>query len=129
MHQPLCVYPVLNWRLTLRELMMVEFVRYFAIAVIACTMTGRQALAQEPGDILRGYDFARQICAKCHAIEKGERTSPNPRAPTFEKIARTPGMTPTALAVFLHTPHASMPNLILSDDELGNIAAYVTSLK
>ncbi len=108
---------------------MVELAKYLAVAAIACMLTGHEARAQEPGDSLKGFDFARQVCAKCHAIEKGDKTSPNPRAPTFEKIARTPGMTPTALAIFLRTPHAKMPNLILSDEELGDLAAYVMSLK
>jgi hypothetical protein len=38
-------------------------------------------------------------------------------------------MTPTALGLLLRTPHETMPNLVLSPDELVDVIAYILSLK
>ena len=85
--------------------------------------------AQETGDPQKGIAFARQTCASCHAVEHGQASSPNPKAPSFDRIAATPGMTGTALNVSLHTPHRAMPDLILTKDEIRNLASYILSLK
>ena len=84
--------------------------------------------AQEPGQPARGLALAQQVCAACHAIDKRTEASPNPVAPRFEVIANVPGMTPMALTVALRTPHKTMPNLVLDDDEIRNVAAYILSL-
>jgi mono/diheme cytochrome c family protein len=85
--------------------------------------------AQEVGDPQEGSAFARQVCASCHAVEHGQALSPNPKAPTFDRIAGTPGMTQTALYVFLRTPHRAMPDLILDAHEIRNVVSYILSLK
>ncbi len=38
-------------------------------------------------------------------------------------------MTATALFVFLHTPHPTMPDLVLSDGDSNDAIAYILSLK
>jgi mono/diheme cytochrome c family protein len=68
------------------------------------------------------------MCAECHAIDRS-RPSPNLKATPFGTVADTPGMTATALAVWLRTPHPTMPNLIVADGDLGDIIAYVLSLQ
>jgi len=85
--------------------------------------------AQIAGDPLQGREFARQMCAECHAVEKGQPRSPNGQAPTFGTIATTPGMTAVALTAALRTSHRMMPNLILPDDDLTNVIAYILSLR
>jgi cytochrome c len=85
--------------------------------------------AQEAGNPQEGAAFARQNCASCHAVEHGQPSSPDPRAPSFENIAAMPGMTATALSVFLRTPHRGMPDLILKADEIRNVASYILTLK
>lgn len=87
------------------------------------------AAAQESGDAERGHRFAEKVCAECHGIEKGYQPSPEPFAPTFEAVAKSPGMSAMALSVFLQTPHATMPNLVLSAGERADIIAYITSLR
>jgi hypothetical protein len=44
-------------------------------------------------------------------------------------VANTPGMTATALAVSLTTSHPTMPNIILEQEDLDNIIAFILSLK
>jgi mono/diheme cytochrome c family protein len=87
------------------------------------------AHAQGAGDPTKGHQFAQQICSECHNIERGQRPSPNGQAPNFETIARTPGMTALALTAALRTPHRTMPNVIVADDDLRNVVAYVLSLQ
>ena len=86
------------------------------------------ANAQEVGDPRAGLASAREVCASCHAVQAGETRSPNAKAPSFEAIARTPGMTSTALTVALRTSHETMPNLMFEADELQNLIAYILSL-
>jgi hypothetical protein len=59
--------------------------------------------------VAKGCQFVQQIFSECHTVEKGQRPSPNGQAPTFETIAKTPGMTAIALTAMLRTPHRNMP--------------------
>jgi hypothetical protein len=63
------------------------------------------------------------------ALRAGDRPLPNGQAPNFETIAKTPGMTAIALTAALRTPHRTMPNVIVADDDLRNVVAYVLSLQ
>jgi mono/diheme cytochrome c family protein len=85
--------------------------------------------AQSVGDAAKGRAFAQQICSECHNIEKGQRPSPNGLAPNFETVAKTPGLTAIALTAALRTSHRTMPNIIIPDDDLRNVVAYVLSLQ
>ena len=87
------------------------------------------AHAQEEGNPRAGLAVAREACASCHAVLAGETSSPRQNAPTFERIASVPGMTPLALTVALQTSHRTMPNIMLDPGELRNVIAYITSLK
>jgi mono/diheme cytochrome c family protein len=102
-----------------------------SVAIAAFAMAGAApgAHAQTAGDAAKGRAFASQICSECHNIDKGQRPSPNGLAPNFEKIARTPGLTAIALTAALRTPHRTMPNIIIPDDDLRNVVAYVLSLQ
>jgi mono/diheme cytochrome c family protein len=100
-----------------------------SLAVIAVMLAAQNAQAQEVGDLRTGRVLARQVCAECHAVRRGDPRSPNSNSPSFAAIASTPGMTATALNVFLHTSHRSMPNLILTADQTNGIIAYILSLK
>jgi mono/diheme cytochrome c family protein len=85
--------------------------------------------AQDAGDPVKGAATARQVCAECHAVGPRQRHSFNVRAPAFEVIATTHGMTSIALTAALRTSHRVMPNIVLGDDELRNVVAYILSLK
>jgi len=87
------------------------------------------AAAQEMGDAKRGHLLAETVCSECHAIDKGAPRSRNGDAPTFESVAKTRGMTPMALRVALRTPHQKMPNLVIKDQEVDDIIAYLATLK
>jgi mono/diheme cytochrome c family protein len=82
------------------------------------------------GDVSAGRAIARQACVACHAVEAG-KSSPQRTAvgPAFRNIANTPGMTATALRVFLTTSHPKMPNLILTPAEMDDVVTYILSLR
>jgi|SRR3954470_16030481 mono/diheme cytochrome c family protein len=87
------------------------------------------AAAQDLGDSKRGHVLAETVCSECHAIDKGAPRSRNGNAPTFQSLANTRGMTATALRVALRTPHQQMPNLVLKDQEIDDVIAYLQTLK
>ncbi len=99
------------------------------MAVAAAALASQAVQAQEAGDRQKGRALARQVCAECHAVGNRTLRSPNSQSPSFVAVAATPGMTATALYVFLHTSHRNMPNLILNDDQTSSIIAYILSLK
>ena len=76
-----------------------------------------------------GRESAQKICGECHAVLPEDKKSPNAAATSFEKIANNPFWTRSALIVWFQTPHPTMPNLILDDEELENVIAYILSLK
>ena len=85
--------------------------------------------AQEAGDADKGLSYAGQACAHCHAVRKGDAFSPHPRAPSFEAIANTAGVTGISLAAALRSSHENMPGFVLSVAEKDNVIAYILSLK
>ena len=101
----------------------------WAIIVMGIAFAVECAEAQEAGMPGQGHAFARQVCAECHSVEKGQVRSPNAAAPSFEAIANVPGMTAIALHATLQTSHRTMPNVMLNPDELSNVVAYILSLK
>jgi mono/diheme cytochrome c family protein len=86
--------------------------------------------AQDIGDIQQGRQLALDVCASCHAVRAGQTQSPLATAPSFEEITHMPGMTEAALAVWLTAQsHPTMPNLILSPQQVRKVSAYLLSLR
>jgi mono/diheme cytochrome c family protein len=98
-------------------------------ALLALSLVASDVQAQGAGDPRAGLAIARQVCSECHAIQRGQVRSPNPRSPTFAELANTPGMTAAALTVALTTPHWRMPMFILTAEQRANTIAYILSLK
>lgn len=97
--------------------------------IIAILATATEAQAQQVGNVQQGLKLARDECAQCHLVVKAVGRSTNPDAPTFEAIAKTPGMTSTALTAALLTSHHNMPNIVIKGDDLNAVIAYILSLK
>ena len=99
------------------------------VLAVVLVATSFSAEAQD-GDAAAGHAFAREACKACHMVEREERS---PRTieigPAFGDIADTPGMTATALKVFLTSSHPKMPNLILTPEEIADVSAYILSLR
>lgn len=96
-----------------------------AAALAAALLLPFSAQAQ---DAAAGGEVARRHCAGCHQVgEKGG--SSFGFAPAFAKIAAAKGTTETSIVVFLSTPHEPMPNYILSQKEIHDLAAYIVGLR
>jgi len=100
---------------------------FLAVALIGASST--PAPAQEIGDTQQGLALAQQVCSECHAIRRGQVSSPNSRAPTFSELANAPGMTVGALTVALTTPHVGMPMFVFTADRRRDVIAYILSLR
>ena len=99
-----------------------------AAALISSAYFTLSASAQST-DLTIGRHLAEKVCSACHQIEANSQgPGPNPKAPNFVDISRMSSMTELAIKVFLRTPHPSMPNFILSSEEIDSLAAYIHSL-
>ena len=100
-----------------------------AIASTAAFSANAQDLAGS-ASVRAGRDLAVTTCSECHVVVPRRLTARRVGGPPdFVDVANQPGLTRTALFVFLHTPHPTMPNLILSDRESNDAIAYILSLK
>ena len=82
----------------------------------------------QTADPAAGEAYAEKVCAQCHAIHRSG-LSPELTAPPFKDVAKTPGMTDTALRVWLSTSHPTMPNIVVEPQDMDNVIAYILSLE
>lgn len=83
--------------------------------------------AEDIEKVEAGARIADGFCARCHGIGDA-RDSPVERAPPFRAIADDPAMTEQAIRQLLRTSHETMPNYVLSTEELEALTAYIRSL-
>ncbi len=102
-------------------------VRLIIAAMIWATVNNAQAA--QVGSAQQGLRVAREACSECHLVDNVTGRSTNLDAPTFETIAKTPGLTRAALAASLETSHRTLPNVVIKGDDYDNIIAYILSLK
>ena len=101
--------------------------RLFILSV-AVAVAGTVAYAGEDiGDPQAGYEYARDVCSGCHGISA--EASPIAKATRFREVADRPGMTGTALRVWIETYHPTMPNIVVDKQDMLNVIAYILSLK
>jgi len=79
-------------------------------------------------DIQAGEKIARTWCAGCHQVGRNPKAGSD-AVPPFATVAASKGMTTTALAVFLSTPHGKMPDYSLSRQQIRDVSAYIMSIK
>jgi len=112
---------------------------------LAFALAAAGALAEAPGPapaasanaVQAGKDLALSLCSHCHVItpQTSERRPSGSHAPSFLDIAQGPKAEPEALRGFLRSTSSSvahpaaMPHLDLTDEQIGTIAAYLSSLR
>ncbi|PWS34710.1 cytochrome C552 [Falsiroseomonas bella] len=82
-------------------------------------------IAAQAADPAEGRRLAEQWCASCHLIARGGPGPVTDAVPAFHVIAARPGRTEEAIATFLRTPHAGMPDHGLTLRQAQDLAAYV----
>lgn len=80
-------------------------------------------------DTKRGLELSKRLCVNCHYINYKRQPVANETAPSFRKIANTPGQTEERVAGKLIIPHPDMPTIPLTRSEIRDIIAYIMSLK
>src|SRR6185436_7090194 len=100
-----------------------------AVTAIVFGLWASDTMAQDIGDTKKGGALARAVCAECHTVDGTPNPSPNPMAPSFTLVAKSSGMTATALRVWLQSPHPTMPNIALNNEDEDDVIAYILSLK
>ena len=104
--------------------------RLFVLVVFGLSVISNVGAAQSiPGSIADGYAFALEMCSECHVVAATQEKPATDAVPTFTAIAADPAVTEISLRAFLQTPHAEMPNFILSRIEMDNVISYILSLK
>ena len=76
-----------------------------------------------------GRHLAETVCSECHQYAPdASPKNPQSGAPSFVDISRMPSANGVALKVFLRTSHPTMPNIMLSSEEMDSVVAYIMSL-
>jgi mono/diheme cytochrome c family protein len=87
------------------------------------------ASAQIHPDAKTGREIAEKLCVGCHIVgAEAAGTSVPADVPSFEAIAAKPGQTVQSIAGAIVIPHPPMPNIELTREEIGDVAAYIMTL-
>jgi mono/diheme cytochrome c family protein len=97
-------------------------------ALAAFSFAVLSANAAAAADAYQGGVLAKRWCAACHVVA-ADQARGNTQAPPFSEIAKKPGLTPASIALFLLRPHPPMPDMNLTRNEAGDLAAYIASQK
>lgn len=87
-----------------------------------------QATEAQSVDPSLGRHLAETVCNACHQVGTAPPQNAQSGAPSFAAISHMRSMTETAIKVFLRTSHRTMPNIILSREEVDSVAAYIATL-
>lgn len=86
----------------------------------------------------KGEEIARTVCANCHSIAPGQPATLVLQSPprSFQDIANDPHTSAQSLSRFITTTHwdmqalpATMPDLMLIDEERDEVVAFILSLR
>lgn len=78
------------------------------------------------GDARAGHRLAERWCTHCHVVDAaGHGTD---AAPPFPAIAARRHEDQSWLRAWLSTPHPRMPDVHLSNQEISDVVAYLSSL-
>lgn len=99
-----------------------------ATGLLAAGASQAPAYAQSSDPFL-GRRLAEETCSACHQVA-ADIPSKNPTsgAPSFVDVSRMPSTTELSIKVFLRSSHPTMPNILLTSEEIDSVAAYIVSL-
>lgn len=98
------------------------------IACIPLAAASHAMAADLPGDPVAGGQLAHEVCAACHLVAKDQASDPE-IGPSLIEVAEHPASTEMSLRVYLQTPHATMPDIILTPQETDDVISYILTLK
>ena len=98
--------------------------RILPILLLLLLLAPLPAVAQ---DMAEGQRLAEQWCANCHRLHAGGPGPATDAVAGFPAIAARPGRNAEAIATFLRTPHAGMPDHGLTLRQAQDLAAFVAA--
>ncbi len=100
----------------------------FGVAALPICTTA--AHAQIHPDAKTGKELASELCVSCHVVSR-EASSATISAdvPSFTTIANKQGQTAEAIAGAIVIAHPPMPQIQLTREEIGDLAAYILTLR
>jgi cytochrome c len=103
------------------------------VGVVALALIVHGAARAEPPEVVepsadKGQTLAERLCSGCHVVETASKTVPA-GIPPLRAIANLPGQTATRIMNVLIQPHAPMPDMQLSRQEILDITAYLDTLR
>jgi mono/diheme cytochrome c family protein len=93
-------------------------------ALLSLTFFAALAGSAWAADAYEGGTLAKRWCASCHVVSADQKRG-NTQAPPFSEIANKPGLTAASIALFLLRPHPPRPDMNLTRNEAGDLAAYI----
>jgi len=120
-----------------RNMLRLHSARWFVASVSLYAALPQYAAAGVPStsELARGENIAQHMCAACHVVTHDEQYAVKP-GPDFADIANRPGVSATSLQHFVTTTHwdpeklpMSMPNPMLSKDDIRAVSSYILSLR
>lgn len=79
-------------------------------------------------DAAAGKALADKLCKTCHLVD-GDAKTAQVGPPPFNSIANKPGQTFEHIKAILIQPHAPMPDMQLTNDEMTDLTAYLDTLR
>lgn len=102
-----------------------------ALLLLGCLALG--VIVRSPmsfaADAYQGKDIAERWCTGCHVVGREQARAPTDQAPPFASIARMPEFDAAKLEILLLKQHPNMPKLILSREEVKDLAGYILTLR
>ena len=84
------------------------------------------ASAQIHPDAKTGRKIAEKLCVGCHIVGPQAAGAQVPAdVPSFARVANKPGQTAQSIAGAIVVPHPPMPQIQLTREEIGDVAAYI----
>ena len=99
----------------------------FALCATLMAALAQPVFADEKADIQAGEDLSKRWCAACHVV--GPNTTGGDAGPSFESVARRPGVDQQNIKVWLADPHPPMDNLSLTAEDTRVLTRYIFSLQ
>lgn len=100
--------------------------RNLTIAVATLILAASPAYADDAADIKAGGNLAERWCSECHVV--GPDAKGGDAGPSFEEIAKRPGVYEQGIEVWLADPHPPMDMLNLTAAETKVLTRYIFSL-
>ena len=98
-------------------------------AILLIRLHNASGVTPAAESVQAGRKLAEAWCSPCHAIDAGGARAQTTTAPDFAAVANMPSATELSLKVFLQSSHPTMPNVILTAEQRGDIVNYILSLK